>query len=85
MNDVNVFTAVLKRQLEEMDRLRVLLFILCTFPLWTDEEYVTGYGVQVLGLFDDDVFDCFGATGSPRAIGSITFQNKVGPVFCYIP
>ena len=46
---------------------------------------MTGYGVQVLGLFDDNIADCSGATGFPRAIGSITFQNKVGLVFCYIP
>ena len=46
---------------------------------------MTGYGVQVLGLYDDNVVDCSGATGYPRATGSVTFQNKVGFVFCYIP
>ena len=46
---------------------------------------MTGYGVQVLGLFDDNVFDCSGTIGTPWAIGSVTFQNKVGPVLCYIP
>ena len=46
---------------------------------------MTGYGVQVFALFDDNVVDCSGTIGTPRVIGSITFQNKVGLVFCYIP
>ena len=46
---------------------------------------MTGYGVQVLGLFDDNDVDCSGTIGTPWVIGSITFQNKVGLVVCYIP
>ena len=44
----------------------------------TDEEYVTGYGVQVLGYFYDDGEEvCTRSTSNLRAIGSDIFPNKV--------
>ena len=63
----------------------VALSILCTFPLWTDDEYVTGYGVQVLGWYDGDDFDCTGSTQDLRATGSVDFSNKVRLVSCHFP
>ena len=63
----------------------VALSILCTFPLWTDDEYVTGYGVQVLGWYDGDDFDCTGTTQDLRVIGSVDIPNKVRFVSCYFP
>ena len=55
----------------------VALSILCTFPQWTDDEYVTGYGVQVLGWYDGNYIDCLGTTQDLRATGSVDFPNKV--------
>ena len=56
---------------------------MCTFPLWTDDEYVTGYGVQVLGWYDGDDVDCQGTTQDLRATGSVDFPNKVRFVSCH--
>ena len=53
------------------------------FPLWTDDEYVTGYGVQVLGWYDGNDFDCTGTTQDLRVIGLVDFPNKVRFVSCH--
>jgi len=58
---------------------------LCIFPLWTDDEYVTGYGVQVLGWYDGDDVDCQGTTQDLRATGSVDIPNKVRFVSCHFP
>ena len=39
---------------------------------------MTGYGVQVIGFFDEnDEPDCIGTTSNIKAIESDTFPNKV--------
>ena len=38
---------------------------------------MTGYGVQVLGWYDGNDFDCPGTTQDLRVTGSVDFPNKV--------
>ena len=58
--------------------------ILCAFSSWTDEEYVTGYGVQVVGVFYGNQLDCTGSGRTLKAFGSVTFPNKVSRAY-HIP
>ena len=39
---------------------------------------MTGYGVQVIGFFDEyDEQDCLGTASNIKSIESVTFPNKV--------
>ena len=72
----NIFIAMLKVVAPTTAIRLCCLFVYA--PPRTDEEYVTGYGVQVIGFFDEyDGRDCLGTVSNIKPIESDTFPNKV--------
>ena len=78
---VIVWTVVAKSGCDNAKRTQSLQSTLCAFSSWTDGEYVTGYGVQVVGVFNGNELDYTGSARSLKAFWSVIFLNKVSHAY----
>ena len=78
---VIVWTVVTKSGCDNAKCTQSLQSILCAFSSWTNGEYVTGYGVQVVGVFYGNELACTGSARSLKVNGSVTFPNKVSHAY----